>query len=313
MDPTRPADVDPRKLIQAARQWEVDQSFGSPALWRTVTKWCETNAAGRPFPTLQRVLSAGAPVPAATLASLRRFVHEDANIETPYGATEALPIASIESRQVIAETGPASNKGKGVCVGTRFDDVRWKVIEISDEPIRSIDEVIEMKPGKIGELMVTGPMVTRKYVTRLDQNALHKVADGDSVWHRMGDVGYLDADDRFWFCGRKSHRVIAANRTYFTIPCEAVFNAHRLVEKCALVGRGNAGEQVPTIIVQPIDRSIATNPDQSNALIAELKDLAIRNPLTQRIDQFVIRDQPLPVDIRHNSKIFREKLSAEIS
>jgi len=312
MDPTRPADVDPRKLIQAARQWEVDQAFGSPALWKTVTRWCEANAIGRPFPTLQRVLSAGAPVPAATLASLRQFVHEDANIETPYGATEALPIASIESRQVIAETGPAANKGKGVCVGTRFEDVRWKVIAIVDGPLRSIDEVSELQPGKIGELMVAGPMVTRRYVTRLDQNEIHKVADDETVWHRMGDVGYLDAQDRFWFCGRKAHRVESRNRTYFTIPCEAVFNVHPRVEKSALVGRGQPGDQTPVIVVQPTDLSLARDQSAREFLIEELEQLAIRNPLTQRITDFVIRDQPLPVDIRHNSKIFRERLSKEI-
>lgn len=312
MDPTRPADVDPRKLIQAARQWEVDQAFGSPALWRTVTKWCEANAVGRPFPTLQRVLSAGAPVPAATLASLRRFVHEEANIETPYGATEALPIASIESRQVIAETGPAAGKGKGVCVGTKFEGVQWKVIEINDGPIQTIEEVVELKQGKIGELLVRGPMVTRAYVTRLDQNDLHKVIDGDSVWHRMGDIGYLDSQDRFWFCGRKAHRVVAGKRTYFTIPCEAIFNAHPRVEKSALVGRGPAGKKEPIIVIQPTDPTIATDPAQREQLIAELKDLAIRNPLTQRINQFVIREKPLPVDIRHNSKIFREKLAVEV-
>ncbi|MCM2373533.1 fatty acid CoA ligase family protein [Rhodopirellula sp. ICT_H3.1] len=313
MDPTRPADVDPRKLIAAARQWEVDQAFGSPALWRTVTRWCEANAIGRPFPTLRRVLSAGAPVPAATLASLRRFVHEEADIETPYGATEALPIASIESRQVITETGPAANKGKGVCVGTRFEGVHWKVIEISDGEIKTLDEVTELPRGKIGELLVSGPMVTRSYVTRTDQNRVHKVADGDIVWHRMGDVGYLDADDRFWFCGRKAHRVISAGRTFFTVPCEAVFNVHPDVEKCALVGRGAGPTKTPVLIVQPTDLSIADVPERRDALIKSLRDVAARNPLTHRITEFVVRSSPLPVDIRHNSKIFREKLTAEIN
>ncbi|EMI53587.1 fatty acid CoA ligase family protein [Rhodopirellula sallentina] len=313
MDPTRPADVDPRKLIAAARQWEVDQAFGSPALWRTVTRWCEENAVGRPFPTLRRVLSAGAPVPAATLASLRRFVHEEADIETPYGATEALPIASIESRQVITSTGPAANKGKGVCVGTRFESVQWKVIEITEQPIPTLDGIQEMPRGKIGELLVTGPMVTRRYVTRKDQNAIHKVADGDRVWHRMGDVGYLDAEDRFWFCGRKAHRVISKDRTFFTVPCEAVFNVHPDVEKCALVGRGPVGEQTPVIIIQPTDLSVAQDSAKREALVEDLRSVASRNPLTHRINDFVIRSTPLPVDIRHNSKIFREKLTAEIN
>ncbi len=313
MDPTRPAEVDPAKLIAAARQWEVDQAFGSPALWKTVTRWCEANAVGRPFPTLRRVLSAGAPVPAATLASLRRFVHEEADIETPYGATEALPIASIESRQVITETGPAANKGKGVCVGTRFAGVDWKVIEITDDEIRYLSDITEVTRGKIGELLVSGPMVTRNYATRTDQNRLHKVNDGDTVWHRMGDVGYLDSQDRFWFCGRKAHRVISSNRTFYTVPCEAVFNLHEEVEKSALVGRGPLGQQTPVIVVQPVDLLIARKPAQRDALIARLRDVAARNPLTHRISEFVIRDTPLPVDIRHNSKIFREQLAAEVN
>lgn len=313
MDPTRPAEVNPRNLIRAARQWEVDQAFGSPALWRTVTRWCEANAVGRPFPTLRRVLSAGAPVPAATLASLRRYVHPEAMIETPYGATEALPIASIESRQVIAQTGPAAAKGKGVCVGTRFEDVQWRVIAISDDPIEEIDQTEPLPVGKIGELLVQGPMVTRRYVTRTDQNAAHKIRDGESFWHRMGDVGYLDRQDRFWFCGRKAHRVVAKNRTYFTIPCEAVFNQHPDVERCALVGLGPRGDQTPTIVVQPQDLTVAEDPVRGEAMTEGLKNLAMRNPLTQRIDRFVIRGKPLPVDIRHNSKIFREKLAAELA
>ena len=117
MDPTRPADVDPRNLIQAARQWEVDQSFGSPALWKTVVRWCDQHAVGRPFPTLRLVLSAGAPVPAATLASLRQYVAPECEIHTPYGATEALPIASIESRPVIAQTWTRCRERKGCLCG----------------------------------------------------------------------------------------------------------------------------------------------------------------------------------------------------
>lgn len=313
MDPTRPADVDPAKLIAAADHWEIDQAFGSPALWNTVVRWCDANGRAKPFPTLKRVLSAGAPVPAATLQRLRGLVHEDADIVTPYGATEALPIASIESREVIAQTGPAAAKGKGVCVGTRFDDVQWRIIKIDDGPIPEVGDTVEVPRGKIGELMVTGPMVTTQYVVRSDQNALHKVADRDRVWHRMGDVGYLDEADRFWFCGRKAHRVTAEEQDFFTVPCEAIFNAHPSVYRSALVGRGPRGSQTPTIIIEPQPDKRPKTESQKQALIDELKSLAARNPLTGAIMEIVIRDQPLPVDIRHNSKIFREQLAAEIN
>lgn len=312
MDPTRPADVDPRKLVEAATQWEVDQAFGSPALWNTVVRWAEENRISQPFPTLRRVLSAGAPVPAVTLEKLRTLIDPEAEIVTPYGATEALPIASIESREIIAETGPASTKGKGVCVGTRFDDVDWKVIAIDDGPINFIAETRELARGKIGELMVAGPMVTTRYVVRDDQNAIHKVADGDRVWHRMGDVGYLDVRDRFWFCGRKAHRVVSGKKTWFTIQCEAIFNAHPSVYRSALVGKGTKPNQTPVIVVEPHAGAMPKTKSEREQLVAELKELAGRNPLTMRIEEIVIRDQPLPVDIRHNSKIFRERLAEDL-
>lgn len=312
MDPTRPAAVDPQRLVEAAKQWEVDQAFGSPALWNTVVRWSDANQIERPFPTLKRVLSAGAPVPAHTLVKLRELVDPEANIMTPYGATEALPIASIESREIIAETGPASMKGKGVCVGTRFEDVEWRVIEIDDGSLDDISQTTEVNRGKIGELMVTGPMVTQKYVVRADQNSMHKVRDGDRIWHRMGDVGYLDPRDRFWFCGRKAHRVTVGKRTLFTVPCEAIFNAHPSIYRSALVPRGERPNQTPVMLVEPYAEKMPNSDAERRALQDELLELASRNPLTRRIEEVIVRTKPLPVDIRHNSKIFREQLAEEI-
>ena len=311
MDPTRPAEVNPQRLIEAVNQWEIDQAFGSPALWNRIVRWAEAEGVERPFPTLKRILSAGAPVPAVTLQRLRDLVHEDAEIVTPYGATEALPIASIESREIISETGPASAKGKGTCVGSRFDGAQWRVIEITDERIDDIEQTTELPMGKIGELMVTGPMVTREYVVRADQNAMHKVADGERIWHRMGDVGYLDDQDRFWFCGRKAHRVVTPERTLFTIPCEAIFNSHPKVYRSALIGLGQKGQQTPVILIELDPEFSNLNPAERDSLSAELIALAERNPLTRRIKRVEIRAEPLPVDIRHNSKIFREQLTAE--
>ncbi|MDG2223599.1 MAG: fatty acid CoA ligase family protein [Rubripirellula sp.] len=313
MDPTQPAKVNPQRLIEAATQWEVDQAFGSPALWNTVVRWAEQNNVTQPFPSIRRVLSAGAPVPAVTLEKLRGLIHPEANIETPYGATEALPIASIESREIIAETGPAAAKGKGTCVGTRFDNVQWKVIEIEDGPIANIDQTVELPPGKIGELMVAGPMVTEHYVVRSDQNSMHKVRDGETTWHRMGDVGYLDARDRFWFCGRKAHRITMGKRTLYTVPCEAIFNAHPAVYRSALVPRGQRPEQNPVMIIELHPEQRPSSDQERQKLLAELQDLAARNPLTRRIEEIQIWPSSLPVDIRHNSKIFRERLAKEIA
>ena len=96
MDPTKPALADPRKLHDAIARFGVDQLFGSPALMGVLARH------GAPLPTVRRVTSAGAPVPADVVAKMRELLPDDAQFWTPYGATECLPVAVIEGRELQA-------------------------------------------------------------------------------------------------------------------------------------------------------------------------------------------------------------------
>ena len=308
MDATRPASVDPLKYIEAVRDWNANQSFASPAVWNKVGKFC--CARGIRLHSLRRVLSAGAPVPVHVLQWMTQIIHPDGDVFTPYGATEALPVASISAREVLAETAARSSAGAGTCVGERFPGIRWKVIPISDQPIKSITDVHSLSPGQTGELIVQGAVVTRQYVTCTAANPLAKIADGADVWHRMGDVGYLDEQDRFWFCGRKSHRVRLRGGTMFTVPCEAIFNRHQDIYRSALVGLGKIGSQTPCVVCEPWPDKWPQSKADQERLRAELVRLASASWLTNTIkERHILFRKSLPVDIRHNSKIFREQLA----
>ena len=187
MDPTRPAQADPRKIVEALRDRGCTQAFGSPALWNVVGKYCEAN--GEQLPQLKRVLSAGAPVPPHVLSRMLAAIAPDGDMHTPYGATESLPVATISAREVLAETAALTRQGRGTCVGRPFPGIEWRIIRISDQPLADIRDTQELPPGEIGELIVRGEVVTREYVTRTDANALHKIRDGETIWHRIGDVG----------------------------------------------------------------------------------------------------------------------------
>ena len=304
MDPTRPADVHPPNIIDAVNKYRADQSFGSPALWNTVSKFC-ANAQVK-LPTVKRILSAGAPVPAHVLQRIKSVIAEDGDAFTPYGATEALPVACNSATVVLEETGAHTDNGAGTCVGAPFETMRWKVIEISDDPISTIEDCHELSQMEVGELIVQGVTVTDQYVTSNRGNELHKIKDGDRFWHRMGDVGYLDGSNRFWFCGRKSHRLQTSTGTMFTVTCEAIFNTHQDVYRSALVGVGAAGQQTPVIIVELSDpKNVSAN--RKLAIIEELKSLGAKHWQTEKVKDVLVHPA-LPVDIRHNSKIFREKL-----
>ena len=107
MDPSRPAAVDPTKIIEAVTDWNVTQAFGSPAIWDRVGRYCEAHAIR--LPTLRRVLSAGAPVPAEVLRRMKACIHPEGDIHTPYGATEALPVASISASEVLGDCPDAKS------------------------------------------------------------------------------------------------------------------------------------------------------------------------------------------------------------
>jgi acyl-coenzyme A synthetase/AMP-(fatty) acid ligase len=121
----------------------------------------------------------------------------------------------------------------------------------------------------------------------------------------MGDLGRRDEKGRIWFFGRKSHRVQTANGTLFTIACEGIFNVHPMIARTALVGVGPPDKTKPIVCFEP-KRGI--KPEQLRKIPDELQALAKTNPITSEIETFLLHPA-FPVDIRHNAKIFREKLA----
>ncbi|MBL8812036.1 MAG: AMP-binding protein [Planctomycetaceae bacterium] len=306
MDPTKPANVDPSTILDAISRQGVTQAYGSPAMWNRIGRYCESNHLK--LPELRRVLSAGAPVPVHVLKRMLSVVPDHADVYTPYGATECLPVASIGGREVLGRTAEMTNTGKGTCVGTVFPQMEVRIIKTSFDAILTIADAELLKPGQIGEIIVRGPVATREYFRRPDATAMAKIADGDSFWHRMGDVGYLDSDGRLWFCGRKAHIVHAAGGPMYSVCCEAIFNNHAHIYRSALVGVGPIGQQRPVIVAEPEQGTFPESESAAATLTAELLALGAKNLLSQSI-QTILFHRSLPVDTRHNVKINREALA----
>jgi acyl-CoA synthetase (AMP-forming)/AMP-acid ligase II len=304
MDATRPARVNPAHIAGPIRKFGVTDMFGSPALLRRVA---DGGLAPGSLPSLRRVISAGAPVPADVLERFTQLLAPGTQVFTPYGATEAMPVCSIGSDAILGETRQRTAEGAGVCVGSPVAGMVVRIIRISDAPVESWSDDLLLPPGQIGEIVVQGPVASRSYYNRPEATALAKIADPTSggFFHRMGDLGYFDDCGRLWFCGRKSHRVVSAKGTLFTIPVEGVFNTHPKVLRTALVGVGPMGKQEPVLCFEP---RAGVGRNETPIIERELLTLGATRPHTADI-RFVLCHRSFPVDIRHNSKIFREKLA----
>ena len=202
---------------------------------------------------------------------------------------------------------------RSACVGRPVREMEVKIIAISDAPIATLDDR-ELPPGEIGEIIARGPVVTKTYDALPEATAAAKIqvasnkdqelspttappgtsplplvtsAPSGAVWHRMGDCGYLDADGRLWFCGRKAERVESVAGTLHTEPCEQVFRRHPRASRCALIGLGERGHQRAALVVE----TAVKDSSEARTLARELRSLALQHAHTE--DRFLFSRQVL--------------------
>ncbi len=243
-------------------------------------------------------------MPAKVLTRFATLLNPDAEIHTPYGATEALPVCSITARELSSQVD--NRPGRGVCIGPPLAGIHLDVIRIDDGPIPLWSEDLRVTVGEIGELVVWGPNVSTEYFGIPEANDLAKIKSPEGIRHRMGDLGYRDEEGRFWFCGRKSQRVITPQGPLFTVACEGIFNEHPKVYRSALVGVGEPPQQIPLLCVE-LEKE-GKKEKGSQQLRQEILALGARHPQTKQI-QTLLFHPSFPVDVRHNAKIFREQLA----
>ena len=304
MDPTRPAEADPVKLVAAIEQFGVTNVFGSPALLDTLSTHCV--AQHKRLESVRRVISAGAAVPASIVRRMQDSLYTDAVVHTPYGATECLPVSSISSLELDDRMIDRIESGDGVCVGHPIEPNEVRIVRISEMPFTHLSETTEMPRGMPGEILVTGPTCTDAYWQRDADTEMAKLADDEGrTWHRMGDVGILDGQGRLWYCGRVSQRVDTGKNVLFADQCEAIFNQHPDLKRSAVVGVGPRGRQTPVLCIEVRGK---LSPVDTERVHFDLLQLAQAHSITREI-RTVLFHPGFPVDIRHNSKIGREELA----
>ena len=305
MDASKPITANPAHIFAAIEKYQCTNLFANPALIDVLAR--AGNKTGHKLPSIQRVISAGAPATLSSIASFSCLLNPDVEVLTSYGATESLPLTKIGSKALLS-TAHVTDAGGGVCVGWPVKGVDIDIIKISDDMIPHWSAVLrqELTLGinQIGEIVVKGPMVSQAYYNRASATRLAKITDNQEVRHRMGDLGYLDEQGKLWMCGRKTHRVEAIGQVFFSIPCERIFNTHAKVKRTALVVVEFNGEKRPLLCVE-LEKGVKLSTKQ---LFTQLKTIGASHAQTKNITDFLIHPD-FPVDVRHNAKIFREKLA----
>ena len=305
MDASKPITADPNNIFAAIEKYQCSNLFANPALIDLLGRAGETQSLK--LNSLKRVISAGAPATLPAIKLFTKLLNKDVQILNSYGATESLPISKISSKELL-QTEAITDSGGGICVGQPVKEVEVAIIKITEQLISHWDDELRLADNEIGEIVVKGPQVSEAYFHREQATEQAKIHDCDGIRHRMGDLGYLDESGRLWMCGRKAHLVTSTdkimNKTYYSIPCERIFNTHPGVKRSALVAVTKDDITLPLICIELTDKAKKNNGNLFN----ELQLIADRHQQTAGIREFLIHPG-FPMDIRHNAKIFREKLA----
>ncbi|MEV0948665.1 fatty acid CoA ligase family protein [Rhodococcus sp. NPDC049939] len=298
--PSQVGATNPLHVVNAINRFDVATLFASPAVLGPLLEHARTHKST--MSTVRAVFSGGAPVPDRVITGLRDVLPDAAQVHAGYGATEAIPMSSIESRELLSGLTDQARGGAGTCIGRPVDGVEVRIIAVDDDPLPRWSQAQPLDVG-VGEIVVSGPNVSTRYFWPPEANLIGKIRDGDRVWHRTGDLGRIDSQGRIWFCGRKSQRVGTSSGVLYPVQVEQIFSAVDGVARTALVGVGERPRQRPVLC---IELAPGANPVET---LAAVRARAAENPLSAEIDTFLIHPR-FPVDIRHNAKIGREQLAA---
>ncbi|MEZ2387976.1 alpha/beta fold hydrolase [bacterium RCC_150] len=307
MDVTAPRTLTARALADATSAISATVIFASPAALRNVldTRDGVDGAGHQALEGVNLLLSAGAPVPAPLLAEVQLLLPR-ASLHTPYGMTEALPVADITLEQIQAADAEAAagvvlGAGHGVCVGLPVHGARLAVIPLAEDGAApGFDPVTEA--GVTGEILVSAAHVKEAY----DRLWLTQ-AESTSVpgWHRTGDVGHFDAAGRLWVEGRLAHVVTAPGAVVTPVGAEQAIERLACVRLAAITGVGPAGTQAVVAVVETVPPARKAGP-----AAPQLAGLVRRAAVEAGVNVSAVLVVPAqPTDIRHNAKIDRSRLS----
>lgn len=179
-------------------------------------------AASGALRSINRIMTGGAPVPAALLTRVLNATGADTVVLTGYGLTEATALVTLTPVRL----GPDGEVEHGRTIGRVLDGMTLGIMDDAGQLL---------EPGAVGEIVVRGPNLMRGYLNAPDDSAA-ALAGG---WLHSGDLGYIDAEGYAFIVDRKKDVIIRGGQNIYPADIEEVLYQVAGVSEAAVVGRAD--------------------------------------------------------------------------
>jgi acyl-CoA synthetase (AMP-forming)/AMP-acid ligase II len=282
-----PGHIKAAPVLEQIRRLNITRTAASPAFYEQLATTCEKE---RPsILNLRKIYTGGAPVFPNLLKRLQN-VAPNATVTAVYGSTEAEPIAHLDLDKIAPNDFAHMNSGGGLLTGHATPEIELRILKDQwgtplGQLTKSEFDSATLPPNEIGEIVVTGDHVLKSYFRNVGNNETKFQVDG-ITWHRTGDSGYLDNQNRLWLMGRCAARVTDTRGIIYPFAVECVAQQYETIHRCAFIGHQN--HRILAVQLSPGITSLPTS-------LAETLQWA-------NLDEIQILPE-IPVDKRHNAKI----------
>ncbi len=234
-----PRDLD--DLVQAIERTRPAVFAGVPSLYAALLNHKRVRSGKVDFRSMKVCASGAAPLMAETI---KRF--EDATgarLIEAYALTESLLAATIT---------PIGGTRRIGSVGIPLPDCAVQIVD-ADDPAKTLPS------GEVGEILLTGPQITRGYWDNPDETAemVRTHADG-TTWLYTADLGYLDADGFLFIVDRKKDLIKMGGMQVWPREIEEVLSAHPAVAEVGVRGfpDPDRGEVAVAFVVRRVGHAV---------------------------------------------------------
>ncbi|HEY1348111.1 MAG TPA: AMP-binding protein [Ktedonobacteraceae bacterium] len=284
----RPGSISAAPVYAQIARYHPTRAQASPAFWEQLIPYCRQQ--GVRLTSLRVLYAGGAPVFPHVLAGLQEIAPAG-EIVAVYGSTEVEPIAHVASSALSAADLASISQGRGLPAGIPAPELAVRILREqwgrAVGPYRMQTFAADCQPAGVpGEIVVSGAHVLPGYVDgRGDEESKFRV-DG-AIWHRTGDLGYMDTQGRLWLLGRCAAQIKDRLGTLYPFAVECAVSSHPAIKRAAAVQVD--GRRILTLEL----RAHASFPGKE----------ALGRAVAQAGFDAIHIYRHLPVDKRHNAKI----------
>jgi acyl-CoA synthetase (AMP-forming)/AMP-acid ligase II len=230
---------DAQRVLTAIEQHEVTYFAGVPTMLYDLLQYHDEHGAEYDTSSLEVLAIGGQNVPPSLISEYEKKY--DGHVLEGYGLTETMPN--------VVQNSPTERK-----LGTAGQCLK----NVADIKIVSLEDwQQEMDTGNIGELLVSGDVVTPGYVGRpeLTEKVFETDTDGDR-WLRTGDLARIDEDGYITIVNRVDDMIISGGNNIYPSEVEQALLEVVSVKEAVVIGESDdrLGERVVAVVV--VDNSV---------------------------------------------------------